>query len=202
MVTNAYLYNGYTVTKNFVKNINVCRNCGYRLYAKDDQQVRTGNGNINGNAVIVVRNARDAIILSELYKELVKDESSIYDNFYITYSIRCDTNSQIGFDSNCIRFCAHILHDELCMITNITDIVFVGPRLLELYTQAEVRIPNTLLGKRNFDCISSITLYKHKSHVGYNRYTAYTHFVNEFKNLLTKYNIPIREFVNNQIKDD
>ena len=56
MVTNAYLYNGYTVTRNFVKNINACRKCGYRLYAKDDQQVRTGNGNINGNAIIVVRN--------------------------------------------------------------------------------------------------------------------------------------------------
>ena len=71
MVTNAYLYNGYTVTRNFVKNINACRKCGYRLYAKDDQQVRTGNGNINGNAVIVVRNANDAIILDAIFPNLL-----------------------------------------------------------------------------------------------------------------------------------
>ena len=187
MVTNAYLYNGYTITRNFVKNINVCRNCGYRLYAKNDQQVRTGNGNINGNAVIVVRNANDAIILDKLYKELVKDGSSIYDNFYITYSIRCNTNSQLGFNYDCIKLCANILHDELCMITNILDVVFVGSKLLELFMQSETRIPNTLLGKRNFDCISAITMYKSKSHV------TYTYFVNGFKELLTKYNIPIKD---------
>lgn len=187
MVTNAYLYNGYTVTKNFVKNINVCRNCGYRLYAKDDQQVRTGNGNINGNAIIVVRNANDAIILDKLYKELVKDGSSIYDNFYITYSIRCNTNSQVGFNFYCIKFCANILHDELCMITNIIDVVFVGSKLLELFMQSETRIPNTLLSKRNFDCMSTITMYKSKSNV------THAHFVNEFKKLLTKYNIPIKD---------
>ena len=187
MVTNAYLYNGYTVTRNFVKNINACRKCGYRLYAKDDQQVRTGNGNINGNAVIVVRNTNDAIILDKLYKELVKDDSSIYDNFYITYSIRCNTNGQIGFNYDCIKLCANILHDELCMITNIVDVVFVGSKLLELFMQSETRIPNTLLGKRNFDCMSSITMYKKKNHI------TYAHFVNEFKKLLTKYNIPIKD---------
>ena len=187
MVTNAYLYNGYTVTRNFVKNINACRKCGYRLYAKDDQQVRTGNGNINGNAVIVVRNTNDAIILDKLYKELVEDGSSIYDNFYIIYSIRCNTNGQIGFNNDSIRYCAYILHDELCMITNIIDVVFVGSKLLELFMQSETRIPNTLVDKRNFDCITAITMYKSKSHAGH------TYFINEFKKLLTKYNIPIKD---------
>ena len=129
MVTNAYLYNGYTVTRNFVKNINACRKCGYRLYAKDDQQVRTGNGNINGNELAAMADTlgADKVQGNEpIYKQRDEDGSSIYDNFYIIYSIRCNTNGQIGFNNDSIRYCAYILHDELCMITNIIDVVFIA----------------------------------------------------------------------------
>lgn len=73
------------------------------------------------------------------------------------------------------------------MITNIVDVIFVGSKLLELFMQSETRIPNTLLSKRNFDCMSAITMYKNKNHV------THAHFVNEFKKLLTKYNIPIKD---------
>lgn len=196
MVTNAYIDNGFTITPNFVRNITVCKDCAYRLYAKSEQKIIIGDGNINSSAILVVRNPNDARVLNELYKKLVADDSELYDNFCIIYAIKCHTNREIGFNDRCIASCANILHDEFTIFSNIKDIIFVGPKLLEIYTRTEARIANTLLGKRNFDCIYPMTVLKHS------RDAISNYFVDAFKKVLTKYNIPLREYQNNQIKDD
>lgn len=70
-----------------------CTNCPYRLYQKQNNIVKQGQGNYFGRAIFIVDDDESVKILKEVYEHLTSRD--IFEDYYVTTLYKCKYNKDI-----------------------------------------------------------------------------------------------------------
>lgn len=82
-----------------------CINCPYRLYQKQNDTVKQGQGNYFGKAIFIVDDDESVKILKKVYEYLTGRD--IFEDYYVTTLYKCKYNKDIKrprvVGTNCIK---------------------------------------------------------------------------------------------------
>ena len=82
-----------------------CINCPYRLYQKQNDIVKQGQGNYFGKAIFIVDDDESVKILKQVYENLTGRD--IFEDYYVTTLYKCKYNKDIKrpgiVGMNCIK---------------------------------------------------------------------------------------------------
>lgn len=123
--------------EHIISNINIklsktCAKCPYRLYAKSDETVTLGTGNISSNFIFVLPtyDTRTKLgysnlltVLADGYREVIGKD--LFTEIYVTRLVKCYTNSEHDLYSQAIGPCSGFLIYELNKLP-ARNILFFG----------------------------------------------------------------------------
>lgn len=154
----------YLETKLFIKHFRGCNQCPHKVYAKANDTITFGIGNINSDIFIIlpsydIKYKKDykslLKILRDTYTKLTNKE--LFDEAYITRSIKCFTNTSYDVNSTALNYCAFhikyevgrikpkkvIIFDRLCY--DLFDGMFPNFDIYTLYSPAVMFYDNNKL---------------------------------------------------------
>lgn len=118
-------------TSLYIKDVIVCSKCPLKLYAKKDDKIIFGTGNISTDTVIILPSydikakiGYDTIlnILRKIYKNIKGTE--LLEDYYVTRSIKCLNKTDFNLEKDAIKCCINNLLYEIGCIKPKKLIVF------------------------------------------------------------------------------
>lgn len=106
-----------------IKSIQCCNDCSLKIYAKENETITYGVGNIFGNIVFVLPNydvnAKIGYntllnLLQTQYKELTSKE--IFEDYYVTRVVKCYNKTDFDLESQSVKHCYTNLVYEISRI--------------------------------------------------------------------------------------
>lgn len=124
------------VVKHIISNINIktakcCQNCPLKIYAKENDKIIFGVGNIFSNTIIILPsyNVNAKIehntilkILQDAYKDITGTD--VLEDCYVTRSIKCLNKTDFNLDKEAIKSCISNLYYEIGRILPKKLIIF------------------------------------------------------------------------------
>jgi len=161
------LYIEHMVTKIMIKTNAACKDCPYRIYAKDDEVVTLGVGNINSDFIFILptydikaKIGYDTVLsMLALWYEQTYGKN-IFDDIYITRLVKCSKNTGHDLYQSCIQPCSTFLAYELNKLGART-VVFFGSAYDDYIARADT-VGHVIPKKNIFKSYSPSVLYYKK----------------------------------------
>jgi len=169
-------------TKIIIKNHNTCATCPYRIYAKDNETVTLGIGNINSDFIFILptydfkaKIGYDSILelLSVEYEKAMG--KSVFDDAYITRLVKCHKSTTHNLYESCITNCSTFLFYELNKL-DARNVVFFGSAYDDYISKANI-VGHNIPIKKVFKSHSPGVLY-------YNNLSLTTKFFTNLNNII------------------
>jgi len=119
-------------TKIKIKANDVCSNCVYKLYAKDEETVTLGIGNIHSNFIFILpsydpKSKLGYVNLLTILKDAYSDvfNRDIFNDVYVTRLVKCSKNTTFNLYESAISPCSHYLTYEVNRLV-AKHIIFFG----------------------------------------------------------------------------
>lgn len=119
-------------TQLVIKQCNTCKNCPLKIYAKENEKITYGVGNIHSNVIIVLptydANAdKDYNTILKLLLDTYKEHTGrdLLEDAYITRLVKCYKNTPYNLMDVAVPYCGYHLSYELLKI-NAKNIIFTG----------------------------------------------------------------------------
>lgn len=140
-------------TQLFINQFTKCKNCPLRIYAKKDETIIYGIGNIHSNVIIVLptydANANKDYntilkLLLDTYKEHIGRD--LLEDAYVTRIVKCYKNSSYNLIDSAIPYCVYHTSYEIVKL-NAKNIIFAGNTknyLDDFHLKYNINIPNKI----------------------------------------------------------
>lgn len=124
-------------TQLYIKTARLCSQCPLKLYAKDDEKIMLGVGNINTNTIIVLPSydIKAGIgyttllqILQDAYREI--KGTDVFEECYVTRSIKCFNKTDFNLEKDAIKSCIVNLFYECSRLTP-TKVIILDKQLYD-----------------------------------------------------------------------
>lgn len=110
----------HLISKIEINKANCCKNCSLRLYAKNDDKITFGIGNIYTNTILILP-SYDVNLGEESNSMLsiIKDNytkitgRNIFEDCYVTRYIKCFNKTDFNLNDDAIKYCVHHLIYEI-----------------------------------------------------------------------------------------
>lgn len=167
-----------------INQFNKCENCPLRIYAKKDETITYGIGNIYSNVIIVlptydVNADKDynsiLKLLLDTYKEHIGRD--LLEDAYITRIVKCHKNSPYNLIDAAIPYCSYHISYEMLKI-NAKNIIFAGDTLKQFIDGFHSGNNMRTFGKNTYTMYSPAVMY-------YDNETIKNTFINQLKFIST-----------------
>lgn len=118
-------------TKLYINKVYICDNCPLKLYAKKDDKIILGTGNITTNTIIVlpsydIKAGIEYPTMLKIVQDTYKDIKGIelLEECYVTRSIKCLNKTDFNLEKEAIKNCICNLYYELIRIKPTKLIIF------------------------------------------------------------------------------
>lgn len=107
----------------YINKVSICSGCPLRIYAKQDEKITFGIGNIFGNIIFVLptynvdselKDNSPLKLLQNQYKEITGKE--LLEENYVTRFIKCDIKSTFDLENHAVKYCYTNLIYEISRI--------------------------------------------------------------------------------------
>lgn len=109
-----------------------CINCPYRLYQKQNDIVKQGQGNYFGKAIFIVDDDESVKILKEVYEHLTSRD--IFEDYYITTLYKCKYNKDIKRPEIVGMSCIKNIREEINKLY-IDDVYAIGTKVTSIISK-------------------------------------------------------------------
>lgn len=118
-------------TKLYINRVHICDNCPLKLYAKKDDKIILGTGNIITDTIIVLPSydIKAGIeyptilkIVQDIYKDIKGTE--LFEECYVTRSIKCLNKTDFNLEREAVKSCVSNLFYETSRIKPKKVIIF------------------------------------------------------------------------------
>lgn len=118
----------------------ICALCPYRLYAKDDQNVILGKGNITSDKVIVLPSGSNKRTLEILQEEYLRAcGRDIFEDCYVTQICKCTNKVEYNVSKSAIKYCSRLLYYELLKLQPKV-VLFLGNSYIDYFENFNVAL--------------------------------------------------------------
>lgn len=142
-------------TNHFKSNLDIntcqiCKNCPIKLYAKPDDKIIFGIGNITTDTIMIlpiydIKSNLNYItifdILRDNYNKIVGKD--ILEDNYITRYIKCINKTDFNLEKHAIRYCSYNLYYEIRRI-NPRKIISFDNNYIDIISSFPVKIFNVM----------------------------------------------------------
>lgn len=118
-------------TSLYIKDVLICSKCPLKLYAKKDDKIIFGTGNISTDTIVILPSydikakiGYNTIlnIVRKVYTDIKGTE--LLEDYYVTRSIKCLNKTDFNFEKDAIKYCINNLLYEIGCIKPKKLIIF------------------------------------------------------------------------------
>lgn len=167
-------------TQLVIKQCSTCKDCPLKIYAKENEKITYGVGNIHSNVIIVLptydTNAdKDYNTILKLLLDTYKEHTGrdLLEDAYITRLVKCYKNSPYNLIDAAIPYCSFHISYEMLKI-NAKNIIFTSDTLKQFIDGFHSRNNIRTFGKNTYTMYSPAIMY-------YNNETIKSNFIEQLK---------------------